>query len=65
MGKLNSFGAGSRIAIVLLPWLLATILLSSTNKYLFAWTNDDKTLLHLAGIILMATGLVRNEYKEL
>jgi protein-S-isoprenylcysteine O-methyltransferase Ste14 len=57
MGKLNFLGIGPRMAIVLLPWLAATIILSSIYKELFSYSSGRGNLLLITGIILMAVGL--------
>jgi protein-S-isoprenylcysteine O-methyltransferase Ste14 len=56
-GKLSFFGIGPKMAIVLLPWLFATIIISSSNTKLFIYTGGDKTFLLIAGVAMMATGL--------
>ena len=58
MGKLNFFGIGPKIGIVLLPWLAATIIVSTTNKRIFAYTSGDNSFILISGIILMVIGLV-------
>lgn len=57
MVKLNFLGIGPKIGIVLLPWLAATIIFSTTTR-LFVYTSGSSTVLLIAGIILMVTGLV-------
>jgi protein-S-isoprenylcysteine O-methyltransferase Ste14 len=44
--------------MVMLPWLIVTIVLSSNNKNLFAFTSRGETLLEISGIIFMVVGLV-------
>ena len=57
MGKLNFLGIGPRIAIVLLPWLTATIILSSIYNELFSYSSGTGNSLLIIGIILMVVGL--------
>jgi protein-S-isoprenylcysteine O-methyltransferase Ste14 len=56
MGKLNFLGIGPKIAIVLLPWLGISIALSNNNHFRF--TAENAGTLHIAGIVLMAAGLI-------
>lgn len=58
MGKLNFLGIGPKIGIVLLPWLAATIILSSLNKELFIYSSGNQNILLICGIVLMTSGLV-------
>lgn len=58
MGKLNFLGIGPKIGIVLLPWLAATIILSSVNKKLFIYLSGNQNILLICGIVLMMVGLV-------
>jgi protein-S-isoprenylcysteine O-methyltransferase Ste14 len=58
MGKLNFFGIGPNIGIILLPWLAATIILSSIKNSLFLYTSGSNNILLITGIILMVLGLV-------
>ncbi len=57
MGKLNFLGIGPKIAIVLLPWLAATIILSSIYKEVFSYLSGSGNFLLIIGIILLAVGL--------
>lgn len=57
MGRLNSFGIGPKIAIVLLPWLAASIYLSSFIS-LFEYPTEARSFLKIAGIIIMVSGLI-------
>ena len=58
MNKLNPLGIGPKIAIILLPWLTASIILSRMpNKY-FEFTAGNSHILHVSGIVLMVIGLV-------
>jgi protein-S-isoprenylcysteine O-methyltransferase Ste14 len=58
MNKLSFFGIGPKMATILLPWITATIILSSNNNRLFVYTAGDNTFLLLAGIGIMTAGLV-------
>jgi protein-S-isoprenylcysteine O-methyltransferase Ste14 len=58
MNKLNFLGIGPKIAIVLLPWLGISIVLSSGKIRLFKYISESSAILMTAGIILMAAGLV-------
>jgi protein-S-isoprenylcysteine O-methyltransferase Ste14 len=58
MEKLNFFGVGPKIGIILLPWLAVTIIISCIKKNLFSFTSGGGTILLIAGIILMAFGLI-------
>lgn len=57
MKKLNSLGIGPKVAVVLLPWLAASIIISSKYKELFLYSNSGSNTLHIVGIILMIIGL--------
>jgi protein-S-isoprenylcysteine O-methyltransferase Ste14 len=58
MGKLNFFGVGPKIGVILLPWLAATIILSCVKSNLFNFFKGSGHILLTAGIILMAFGLI-------
>ena len=58
MEKLNFFGVGPKIGIILLPWLAVTITLSCIKNHLFYFSSDGENILFIAGIILMAFGLI-------
>jgi len=58
MNKLNFLGIGPKMAVVLLPWLAASIFLSSLRISLFKFTPEPSQILLIAGIILMAFGLI-------
>jgi len=58
MEKLNFFGAGPKIGTILLPWLAVTITVSCIEKHLFRYYTGSGNILLIAGIILMAFGLV-------
>lgn len=57
MKKLNFFGIGPKIAIIMLPWLAVSIILSSLLKEPFKFTDNNRLIL-ISGIILMAFGLI-------
>lgn len=58
MPKLNFLGIGPRIASVLLPWLVLTIVLSTHYKSLFAFIPGKSSILLISGIVLLVFGLV-------
>jgi protein-S-isoprenylcysteine O-methyltransferase Ste14 len=58
MPKLNFLGIGPRIAAVLLPWLILTIVLSTHFKSHFAFTPGHSMLLLVCGIIVLGLGLI-------
>jgi protein-S-isoprenylcysteine O-methyltransferase Ste14 len=58
MKKLDFFGIGPKIAIVMLPWLAVSIILSIVLKNTFAFTTDNKKIILLTGILLMLFGLI-------
>jgi protein-S-isoprenylcysteine O-methyltransferase Ste14 len=58
MKKLNFFGIGPKMAVVLLPWLGASIVLSCINIKFFRYTSGTSNILLIAGIVLMAAGLI-------
>jgi protein-S-isoprenylcysteine O-methyltransferase Ste14 len=58
MEKLNFLGIGPKIAVVLLPWLTATIIFSSIYKEHFEYVSGNSNILLITGIVLMAFGLV-------
>jgi protein-S-isoprenylcysteine O-methyltransferase Ste14 len=58
MTKLNFLGVGPRIATVLLPWLLISIVLSTHFRKMFSFTNEKSTLLFMCGIFLLIFGLI-------
>lgn len=58
MNKLNFFGIGPKIAIGLIPWLGASIVLSCRDITLFRYTNEKSNIVLYAGIVLMGTGLI-------
>jgi protein-S-isoprenylcysteine O-methyltransferase Ste14 len=58
MNKLSFLGIGPKIAIVLLPWLAATIVLSRTMNNLSKYTIFHSDILLFAGITLLTGGLI-------
>ena len=58
MKKLNFLGIGPKMAIVLLPWLAGSIVLSCVKKKLFVFTSAENNLILIAGIVLMLFGLI-------
>jgi protein-S-isoprenylcysteine O-methyltransferase len=58
MPKLNFLGAGPKIASVLLPWLLTSIILSTHFRKMFSFTSEKSSLLFICGIILLVFGLI-------
>jgi protein-S-isoprenylcysteine O-methyltransferase Ste14 len=58
MAKMNFLGIGPKIAVILLPCLALSIVLSSVRKDLFIFSSENGQLIHIAGIILMAAGLI-------
>lgn len=57
MKKMNFFGIGPKIAIVLLPWLAISIIISSIFKGTFSFSHNAAHLILICGIILMGFGL--------
>lgn len=58
MNKLSFLGAGPKIGAVVLPWLAASIILTVIMKPAFAYSTGNKQVVLIAGIVLMAAGLV-------
>jgi protein-S-isoprenylcysteine O-methyltransferase Ste14 len=58
MPKLNFLGVGPKIATVLLPWLLISIVLSTHFRKMFSFTHDKSSLLFLCGIVLLVSGTI-------
>ncbi len=58
MNKLNFFGIGPKMAVVLLPWLAASIIISSFYKDPFVFSGTGTNVILISGIILMVIGLV-------
>jgi protein-S-isoprenylcysteine O-methyltransferase Ste14 len=58
MQKLNFLGIGPKIAVFLLPWLTASIVLSCFHIDFFKYTNEASVIIRNAGIMLLIVGLV-------
>jgi protein-S-isoprenylcysteine O-methyltransferase Ste14 len=58
MKKLNFLGIGPKIAVVLLPWLGATIVLSCMHIDFFKFSRYNPRAPHIAGMVLLVIGLV-------
>jgi protein-S-isoprenylcysteine O-methyltransferase Ste14 len=58
MPKLNFLGVGPKIATVLLPWLVISIVLSSHYRKMFSFTPEKSSLLFICGIVLLIFGTV-------
>ena len=58
MKKLCFLGIGPKMAIILLPWLAASIVLSSIKISFFKYTSEASDVLLMAGIVLMTTALI-------
>jgi protein-S-isoprenylcysteine O-methyltransferase Ste14 len=58
MKKLNFLGIGPKIAIVLLPYLVMTFVLSTHLKHQFAYTSHKSPLLFYAGLVMLVLGLI-------
>lgn len=58
MSKLNFLGIGPKIAIILIPWLAATIILSCLHIEELKFVPGGSKILLMAGTILMITGIV-------
>jgi protein-S-isoprenylcysteine O-methyltransferase Ste14 len=58
MGKLNFLGIGPKIAVVLLPWLITSIVLSTHFRKMFSFTSEKSSLLFICGIVLLISGLI-------
>lgn len=58
MRKLSFFGIGPKMAVVLLPWFTASIIISRIMNDIFAWSKDGAHLLIIPGIIMLAAGLI-------
>lgn len=58
MPKLNFLGVGPKIATVLLPWLLSTIVLSTHFRKMFSFTHEKSSSLFICGIVLLIFGTV-------
>jgi protein-S-isoprenylcysteine O-methyltransferase Ste14 len=58
MNKLNFLGIGPKIAIILIPWLAATIVMSCLHIDTFKFVHDGSLLLSIAGVILLIIGII-------
>lgn len=58
MQKLNFYGIGPKIGIVVIPWLIVSIVLSLIFKGAFSFSEDPQRPLFLAGLILLFAGVV-------
>lgn len=58
MKKLNFLGIGPKIAVILLPWLGVSIVLSCIHIDFFKIVREGSDILFIAGIVLLITGLV-------
>jgi protein-S-isoprenylcysteine O-methyltransferase Ste14 len=58
MKKLNFLGIGPKIAAVLLPYLILTIVISTHSNHKFAFTSFKSPFLFDAGLILLILGLI-------
>ena len=58
MKKLNFLGIGPKIAVILLPWLGTTIVLSCIHIDFFKFIRHNPQAPHIAGIVLLIIGLV-------
>lgn len=57
MNKLNFFGVGPKIGVVLIPWLAISIVLSCASDY-FIYSHQYSADLLLAGSVLLILGLI-------
>ena len=58
MNKLNFLGIGPKIAIVLLPWLGTSIIISCLYRDTFNYTRESSQILLAGGIVMMAAALI-------
>ena len=58
MNKLNFLGIGPKIAVIIIPWLAASIVLSCIHIDFFKYTLQGSNILLNAGIVVMIVGLV-------
>lgn len=58
MKKLNYLGIGPKVAVVLLPWLAVSVIISSIYKEQFLYTNSAVYAVQVTGILLMIAGLI-------
>jgi protein-S-isoprenylcysteine O-methyltransferase Ste14 len=58
MKKLSFLGIGPKIAVILFPWLGASIVLSCLHIDFFKFSREGTHVLFIAGIVLLVIGLV-------
>jgi protein-S-isoprenylcysteine O-methyltransferase Ste14 len=58
MKKLSFLGIGPKIAVILLPWLGASIVLSCIHIDFFKFSRHNSQAPHIAGMVLLIIGLV-------
>jgi protein-S-isoprenylcysteine O-methyltransferase Ste14 len=58
MNKLNFPGIGPKIAMTLIPWLAATIVLSCLHIKTFKFVAEGSKIIFIAGIVLLIIGIV-------
>ena len=58
MNKLNFLGIGPKIAMMLIPWLAATIVLSCLHIETFKFVAEGSKMIFIAGIVLLIIGIV-------
>jgi len=58
MKKLNFLGIGPKIASLLLPWLILTIVLSTHYKPVFGYTSEKSPVIFTVGLIFLIMGLI-------
>jgi protein-S-isoprenylcysteine O-methyltransferase Ste14 len=58
MNKLNFLGIGPKIAVILIPWLAATIVLSCLHIKTFMFVPEGSRIIFIAGIVLLITGIL-------
>ncbi|HEX2967589.1 MAG TPA: isoprenylcysteine carboxylmethyltransferase family protein [Bacteroidales bacterium] len=58
MNKLNFFGVGPRIGLVVLPWLAVSVFLSVVFKNRFGFPVDKTNILFIAGLVILIGGLI-------
>jgi protein-S-isoprenylcysteine O-methyltransferase Ste14 len=58
MKTLNPLGIGPKIAVILLPWLTASIILSRMPDRYFEFTAGNSQILRVSGLVLMIAGLI-------
>jgi protein-S-isoprenylcysteine O-methyltransferase Ste14 len=58
MAKLNFMGIGPKVAVVFLPWLATSIVLSNYDKDVFSITKENNNIILFAGILLLVLGAI-------